>query len=103
MLVTGKKIRQKAMEVNAVWHYGTNWDGNPGMWLGMTFGIIVLAFILALIIWMIVSISRRNESDKPAPSQNRSVETLKERYARGEIGTEEYRERMRELDGDKRD
>jgi len=86
-----------------MWHYGTNWDGNPGMWMGMTFGVIFLLILLALFIWMIVTVSRRNSTDRPSQSNNRSVETLKERYARGEIGTEEYRERMRELDGDKRD
>ncbi|TAA71688.1 SHOCT domain-containing protein [Planococcus salinarum] len=86
-----------------MWHYGSNWDGNSGMWLGMTLVIIVFLLILALAIWMIVSGSRRNNSDNnPPQSKNRSVETLRERYARGEIGTEEFRERMRELEEDRR-
>lgn len=85
-----------------MWHYGSNWDGNPGMWMGMTFVIIVMVFLVALAIWMIVRVSQRNDSDNPSQPKSRSVETLKERYARGEIDTEEYRERMRELEDDKR-
>lgn len=104
MPVNGEKIRNKVSEVNAMWHYGSNWNGNTGMWMGMTFGIIVLLILLGLAIWMIVAASRRNSTDNnnPPQSKNRSVETLRERYARGEIGTEEYRERMRELEDDRR-
>ena len=85
-----------------MWRDGTNWNADPMMWMGMTFVIIVSVFFLALAIWMIVSVSRKNDSDNLSQPKSRSVETLKERYARGEIGAEEYRERMRELEDDKR-
>lgn len=85
-----------------MWRDSTNWNADPMIWMGMTFVIIVSVFFLALAIWMIVGISRRNDSDNLSQPKSRSVETLKERYARGEIGTEEYRERMRELEDDKR-
>lgn len=84
-----------------MWNYGPN-NANPTMWMGMAFGLIVLLILLALAIWMIIAASRRQATGTPSQTANRSVETLKERYARGEIGTEEYRERMRELEGDKR-
>lgn len=84
-----------------MWNYGPH-NANPTMWLGMAFGLIVLLILLALVIWLIIAASRRQETNTLSQSSNRSIETLKERYARGEIGTEEYRERMRELEGDKR-
>ncbi|MFC3210263.1 SHOCT domain-containing protein [Planomicrobium okeanokoites] len=84
-----------------MWSYGPH-NANPTMWMGMGFGLIVLLILLALAVWMIIAASRRQSANTPSQSSNRPVETLKERYARGEIGTEEYRERMRELEGDKR-
>lgn len=85
-----------------MWNYGPNSGGNAMMWFGMIFGIIVLLIFLALIIWLITYVSRKNTGDSRLPESSRAVELLKERYARGEIGTEEYRERLLELDGDKR-
>ena len=85
-----------------MWRDGTNWNADPMIWMGMTFVIIVSVFFLALAIWMIVAFSRRNTAENPVPPSSRAIELLKERYARGEIGTEEYRERMRELEDDKR-
>ena len=84
-----------------MWHYGSNWNANPTMWIGMALGLIFLLILLALVIWVIVTMARKNAANSPDYPKNRSVETLKERYARGEIGTEEYRERMRELGDDK--
>ena len=85
-----------------MWNYGSNSAANPMMWMGMAFGFIVLLIFLALAIWMIVAFSRRNSADSPDPPSSRAIELLKERYARGEIGTEEFRERLLELEGDKR-
>lgn len=86
-----------------MWNYGPNSPSDPVMWMGMAFGFIVLLIFLALAIWMIVIFSRRNTAENPVPPSSRAIEMLKERYARGEIGTEEFRERLLELEGDKRE
>lgn len=85
-----------------MWNYGSNSASNPMMWMWMAFGLIVLLIFLALAIWMIAAMSRRNSPDSPVPPSSRAIEMLKERYARGEISTEEFRERLMELEGDKR-
>lgn len=85
-----------------MWNYGSNSASNPMMWMGMAFGLVFLFIFLALSIWMIVAFSRRNAADSPVPPSSRAIELLKERYARGEISTEEFRERLLELEGDKR-
>ena len=85
-----------------MWNYGANSGAQPMMWFGMIFGIIVLLIFLASIVWLITYVSRKYTRDSRMPESNRAVELLKERYARGEIGTEEYRERLLELDGEKR-
>ena len=85
-----------------MWHYGSNWNANPMMWLGMAFVLIFLLILLAFVIWMIVIMVRQNAASNPDLPKSKAVETLKERYAQGEIGTEEYRERMRELEDDLR-
>ena len=85
-----------------MWNYGSNSASNPMMWMGMAFGFIVLLIFLALAICMIVAFSRRNAADSPVPPSSRAIELLKDRYARGEISTEEFRERLMELEGDKR-
>lgn len=85
-----------------MWNYGPNSGGSAMMWFGMIFGIIVLLIFLALIVWLIAYVSRKSANGSRAPESSRAVDLLKERYARGEIGTEEYRERLLELEGDKR-
>lgn len=84
-----------------MWNYGPNAAVHPTMWLGMAIGLIFLLILLALVIWLITAMTRKNSTGSANDPKSRSLEVLKERYARGEIGTEEYRERMRELEGDK--
>jgi len=70
--------------------YGYGYGFN---WLGALVQIILVIIFLALIafgIYYLVS------SGKPAPS-GRSLEILKERYAKGEISKEEYDRMKKEL------
>lgn len=85
-----------------MWNYGPNMDATPFMWMGMAIGFIVLLIFLGLLVWMIIAMNRKNNTDSPSPSSSRAVELLKERYARGEIDSEEFRERLAELDEKKR-
>ena len=69
------------------WMWGM-WGG--GMLLGMlAFWVLVIVGIVAGIRWL-PGQERRGGSD-------RALEILRERYARGEIGKEEFDARMRDL------
>lgn len=78
--------------------YG-NGMGMGWMWL---FWLLVIAGIVVLVVVAVRAIGggvSRTDGRTGATSQDRSGarQVLDERYARGEIGTEEYRERLREL------
>ena len=63
------------------------------------FGLVFLT-LLALGIVLLVGYARdRSESD--APSADRALDTLRERYARGELSTEEFEARRAELERSK--
>lgn len=68
-------------------------------WLGMGFGMIInLAFIALIImaaIWMFKAVFRGGQ---PVERRTGAVEILKERYAKGEITSEEYQRMKRELE-----
>ena len=72
------------------WHGNLGWGG----WLVMSLGM--LAF-WALVIWLFVSVLRTSP-DTP-PRQATPEETLADRFARGEIDDDEYRQRLETLHG----
>jgi putative membrane protein len=77
---------------NRGWHMGSGMMGGWGMgWFGgifmMIFWVLVLVGLVLLIKWLIQATSR-DRSD--ACGSDRALEILKERYARGEINTDEY-------------
>jgi putative membrane protein len=53
-------------------------------------------FAFAAVIWAVTS-GNRSVTHPPAPRASTAEEILAERYARGEIDTGEYRERLNEL------
>lgn len=70
--------------------------------LGMLIQILFFGGFLALIAWAIIRIfpARRNDGDTHHNAREDSAEgILRERFARGEIGAEEYEERRRVLNG----
>jgi putative membrane protein len=73
------------------YHMG-DWGGG-WMWL---FGMPMMIGFVALIVWLVRA---GNSSEGPAPREpvDRGREILAERYAKGELSTEEYRERSSEL------
>ncbi|MDN3449439.1 SHOCT domain-containing protein [Planococcus sp. APC 3906] len=79
-----------------MWNYGMH----NGSWGNMFFWAIFLLVVVVLAVVLVVYFMRKTP---PAEIGNRSsssaLDLLKERYARGEISTEEYRERLRELEG----
>jgi putative membrane protein len=87
-----------------------NWDGGwgAGNWLLMGLGMLLFwAFVVAGIVWLVHYTGRRPATPehgvplgKPAgPVRPSALEILDERYARGEIGEEEYRARRDTLTG----
>jgi putative membrane protein len=81
------------------WGMGSGMMGGYGMgWLGsilmIAFWILILVGLVFLIKWLIQSTGR----DKTTGSGgNRSLEILKERYARGEIDKEEFETKKKDL------
>jgi putative membrane protein len=68
----------------------SHWDHHGFWWL--PFGLLWLA-VLGTVIWLVVrTVGRDNRS-----GVERARDILAERYARGEVGVEEYRERLDEL------
>ena len=81
------------------WHMGPGMMGGWGMgWFGMIFmaifwGLIIVGLVL-LIKWLIQATKKGPEA---VHSGSRALEILKERYAMGEIGKEEFEEKKRDL------
>ncbi len=66
-------------------------------WIGMIFGFIFFLAIIIGVVLLIVWLVRRtgyNVSEKPS---SRSIEILKERYAKGELTKEQYENMKKEL------
>ncbi|WP_026534110.1 SHOCT domain-containing protein [Arthrobacter sp. H14] len=84
-----------------------NGSGMGGMGLMWIFGLLVLVGVIVLIIVLVKALSGRpqntagaDNSRGPGTGGDRAREILEERYARGELSTEEYRERLRTLEED---
>ena len=72
-------------------------DWNSGMGFGHGFGflfwVLVIAAIFGVVFW---AGPRAWRSERDAQSKS-AIEILEERYARGEIGREEYEQKRRDL------
>lgn len=66
--------------------------GGPGPWIGPLVPLLWLA-VIALVVWLIV---RRGRGGRPDGIE-RARGVLAERYANGELSTDEYRERLGQL------
>lgn len=69
------------------------WDGGGWMWLWWT---LMMLFWVAVIGLAVFWIARAPQSSRDS-GDDRAKEILAERYARGELSTEEYRERVEAL------
>jgi putative membrane protein len=72
--------------------YGWGWSMGFGMISMVLFWLLVILGIVVLIKWLIGGPSRQVRE-----TANRALEVLKERYARGEIGRDEYEQTKRDL------
>ena len=70
-----------------------HWGWNGSDWVWMTIGMILFWGALVAVIWAIV----RSKHDGSRPEQLDATDTLAQRFARGEITEEDYRERLQVL------
>ena len=76
------------------WGHMGGWGGG-WMWL---WGLAMMALFVVLIVWLVRATSGPSAPLPPERSSaDRAREILAERYARGDLSTEEYRERVAEL------
>jgi len=60
--------------------------------LGMGFGMVLWIVLIALVVWAVVALfNRKGHSEEPP------LETLKRRYARGELDEAEFEQARRSL------
>ena len=95
-----------ATVVPAVVGRANGWDGGYYGMMGGGFGwmwmmpVFMIAF-WGLVIWAVVAVvqgaSHTNGAGPSAPREESALEILKRRYARGEIGKEEFEEKKRAL------
>lgn len=63
----------------------------------MAFGGIIVFAVLIVLIWVIIRTA--NRSGSPISGNGKSaLDILKERYAKGDISTEEFREKKKEIE-----
>ena len=69
------------------------WEGHGGWWMWL----LMIAFwgvIVGLIIWAVISLTRRTGGENTG---SRALDIGRERYARGEISQEEFEKMKRTL------
>ena len=81
--------------------HGMMWGGGPfGMFLGALFMILMVIAIIAGAIFLMRSFGvagMSNARDRSTQSENKALDILKERFAKGEIDAKEFDERKRLL------
>jgi putative membrane protein len=71
------------------------WGGDWHMWGMWWFWLLVVA-VIGVVIWLLArNAGRRNPGDSGGESPE---QTLKQRYARGEIDEQEYQHKLRQLE-----
>lgn len=76
------------------------WDGTSAHWYGMIFGPIMMIAFIVLTALVVAWVLRAFGFGWPSTAQdNTPLDTLKHRFARGEIDHTEYEERKKRLTG----
>lgn len=66
-------------------------------WPMMIGGGLFMLLFWGLIIWLVIYLIRKLSQSNTTTPSDQAVDLLRQRYSRGEISTEEYRERLYEL------
>jgi putative membrane protein len=76
-----------------MWNYGHGWGlGGGGMGFGFVFWLVIVAAIIALVVWF-----SRSRPLGIGERRSTGLEVLEQRYARGEISREEYLQKKRDI------
>jgi len=70
--------------------------GFGGHGWGMGFGWLIGLIIIGMIIWLVVKFINQNNTSSSSYKKS-ALDILKERYARGEIGKEEFEEKKKAI------
>jgi putative membrane protein len=89
-----------------MWNYGPGWGIMHG-WGGYGYGpfgmiiwLLILAVIVAAVVWWFVRFASRPGAHPPdAGHRSPGLDVLEERYARGDINRDEYLQKKRDLTG----
>lgn len=83
-----------------MWNSGCPWWWGPGYFFGGPFGMIIGFVFWALIIYGIFRLisNLTNRSVEVSRKEETALEILKWRYAKGEIDTEEFEKRKKNLE-----
>ena len=75
--------------------------GNYGWWWGGAVHMLLFWIVLILVIAALANriFGKPAGSPREAPRGKSALDILKERYARGEIGKEEFEQKKRDLEG----
>jgi len=81
--------------------YGPGMGGWGGFYwpLGMIIWPLILVGLVVLVVWAVRSISAPPPVPPPPPRRSPGLDVLEERYARGEIGRDEYLQKKTDLGG----
>lgn len=79
--------------MHGMWWGSGPWFWGPGWW---PFGPLLMLVFLAIVIGLVVGAIRRWRWS-PAPRPDPALETLRMRYAKGEIAREEFEAMRRDL------
>jgi putative membrane protein len=81
------------------WGMGPGMMGGWGMgWLGMIFMLVFCVLVLVGLVFLIKWLIQATKGEKDVPSvSSKAIDTLKERYASGEINKEEFEKIKRDL------
>jgi putative membrane protein len=76
------------------WNGHMGWGGN---WWMAIWGTFLMVGLVVLVVWLVRSTATGGPGPHPNDPSTSARQILGERYARGEISTEDYRERLDEL------
>ncbi|GII06153.1 SHOCT domain-containing protein [Planobispora takensis] len=76
--------------------WGHHMWGGGSAWLWGSLMMLVWVSLIALGVWLVIRAASDRRPSRPAgrPGVERAREVLADRYAKGEISTEEYQERL---------
>lgn len=79
-----------------MWGYSYSYGMGGILW--MAFGLLMCLIVFGLLVWGILSLMERRAQGSPTPGQPPSaLETLRQRYARGEIDEPTYQRMYEQL------